>query len=187
MARYSEAAPGDPAETTGSSEAVVVESTDAAAEAEPAQAVGEVAELAEAEAAAQASSEPVLGMAAEGPSETTDTGAGGAMSGVMDDGSGSIESGESIESPQVEIPEYKEAPVLIGETESSTEPTPEPVGVMDPDARRTPAWPAPVPTPEPVPIAPTIDNTSAAVRLLRSVAPWTAPTRANEDRTATPE
>jgi hypothetical protein len=187
MARYSEAAPGDPAETTGSSEAVVVESTEAAAEAEPAQAVGEVAELAEAEAAAQASPEPVLGMAAEGPSETTDTGAGGAMSGVMDDGSGSIESGESIESPQVEIPEAKEAPVLIGETESSTEPTPEPVGVMDPDARRTPAWPAPVPTPEPVPIAPTIDNTSAAVRLLRSVAPWTAPTRANEDRTATPE
>ena len=194
MTRYSEAAPGDPGEATGSTEAVVVESTEAvvesteaAAAAEPPQAVGEVAEPDEAEAAGQASSEPVPVMATDGPPETMDTGEGGAMSGVMDDGSGSIESGESIESPEVEVPEAEEAPVLIGGTESSTEPTPEPVGVMDPDARGTPAWPAPMPTPEPVAIAPTIDNTSAAVRLLRSVAPWTAPTRANEDRTATPD
>ena len=53
-----------------------------------------------------------------------------------------------------------------------------PVGVMDPDAQRAPNWPAPAPEAPPVQIAPTIDNTSAAVRLLRSVAPWTAPTHA---------
>jgi hypothetical protein len=58
------------------------------------------------------------------------------------------------------------------------EPVADPVGVMDPDAQRIPNWPAPAPRAEAAPIAPTMDNTSAAVRLLRSVAPWTAPTHA---------
>jgi hypothetical protein len=66
--------------------------------------------------------------------------------------------------------------------------TPEPVGVMDQDAMRTPAWPAPAPSDqEPARIAPTIDHTSAAVRLLRSVAPWTAPTHAGSRSEGDPE
>ena len=36
-------------------------------------------------------------------------------------------------------------------------------------------WPAPVAEPEPEPVAASVDHQSAAVRLLRSVAPWTAP------------
>ena len=55
---------------------------------------------------------------------------------------------------------------------------PQPVAVMDPDAQRTPSWPAPAPLSEAAHIAPSVDHTSAAVRLLRSVAPWTAPTHA---------
>jgi hypothetical protein len=58
------------------------------------------------------------------------------------------------------------------------EPVADPVGVMDPDAQRIPNWPAPAPRAEAAPMAPAMDNTSAAVRLLRSVAPWTAPTHA---------
>jgi hypothetical protein len=58
------------------------------------------------------------------------------------------------------------------------EPVADPVGVMDPDAQGIPNWPAPAPRAEAAPMAPTMDNTSAAVRLLRSVAPWTAPTHA---------
>lgn len=61
----------------------------------------------------------------------------------------------------------------------------EPVPVMDPAATANASWPAPASEPEqPEPVAATIDHTSAAVRLLRSVAPWTAPTHAgSNDRT----
>jgi hypothetical protein len=74
---------------------------------------------------------------------------------------------------------------LIGDTPSSeapaatTEmpsPAAEPVPVMDPAATANSTWPAPAPEPEPEPVAASVDHTSAAVRLLRSVAPWTAPT-----------
>ena len=50
----------------------------------------------------------------------------------------------------------------------------DPVPVMDPAATADSTWPAAAPEPEPV--AASVDHTSAAVRLLRSVAPWTAPT-----------
>jgi hypothetical protein len=70
------------------------------------------------------------------------------------------------------------AEAAVAEAEQPSEPVAEPVGVMDPDAQRVSSWPAPAPEALPAQIAPTIDNTSAAVRLLRSVAPWTAPTHA---------
>ena len=69
----------------------------------------------------------------------------------------------------------------VGSPAAMVEPTPvepEPVGVMDPAATANPSWPAATPEPEPEPVAATVDHTSAAVRLLRSVAPWTAPTHA---------
>lgn len=56
---------------------------------------------------------------------------------------------------------------------------PAPIPVMDPTATAESTWPASEPTAsEPEPVAATVDHTSAAVRLLRSVAPWTAPTHA---------
>jgi hypothetical protein len=53
-----------------------------------------------------------------------------------------------------------------------------PIPVMDPGATAGSTWPVPEATPEPErePVAASVDHTSAAVRLLRSVAPWTAPT-----------
>ena len=58
-------------------------------------------------------------------------------------------------------------------------PNPQPIPVMDPTATAESTWPASEPTAsEPEPVAATVDHTSAAVRLLRSVAPWTAPTHA---------
>ena len=58
-----------------------------------------------------------------------------------------------------------------------------PIPVMDPVATADSSWPAPetVPEPEPEPVAASVDHTSAAVRLLRSVAPWTAPTHAGSN------
>lgn len=50
-----------------------------------------------------------------------------------------------------------------------------PIPVMDPNATADSSWPAPVAEPEPEPVAASVDHQSAAVRLLRSVAPWTAP------------
>ena len=55
-----------------------------------------------------------------------------------------------------------------------------PIPVMDPEATVDSTWP-PAETaaqPGPEPVAASVDHTSAAVRLLRSVAPWTAPTHA---------
>ena len=61
------------------------------------------------------------------------------------------------------------------------------VPVMDPTATAEPTWPASEPTAsEPEPVAATADHTSAAVRLLRSVAPWTAPTHAGTGATDGP-
>jgi hypothetical protein len=79
---------------------------------------------------------------------------------------------------------------LIGDTPAveepaaTAEPTPveaEPVPVMDPAATANPSWPAATSEPEREPVAATVDHTSAAVRLLRSVAPWTAPTHAGSN------
>lgn len=69
-------------------------------------------------------------------------------------------------------PAAEEDPAL---SSGSTEPIP----VMDPAATADTTWPAPEPEPEPVAAA--VDHTSAAVRLLRSVAPWTAPTNAGSN------
>lgn len=53
----------------------------------------------------------------------------------------------------------------------------DPIPVMDPMATTDSTWPAPEAArdPEPEPVAASVDHQSAAVRLLRSVAPWTAP------------
>ncbi len=67
------------------------------------------------------------------------------------------------------------------EASSSTDPVP----VMDPAATAETSWPQP--EPEPVEAAPSGDHTSAAVRLLRSVAPWTAPTHAGSERGPDPD
>jgi hypothetical protein len=82
-----------------------------------------------------------------------------------------------------------EAPVAettspVNPEASSESPTAEPVPVMDPAAASNQAWPAPEPEtePEPVAAAASMDHTSAAVRLLRSVAPWTAPTHTGSHR-----
>ena len=64
--------------------------------------------------------------------------------------------------------------------EGSAAVEPAPIPVMDPVATADSTWPPSesAPEPEPEPVAASVDHTSAAVRLLRSVAPWTAPTHA---------
>lgn len=52
---------------------------------------------------------------------------------------------------------------------------PAPIPVMDPSATADSTWPTVEAEPEPEPVAASVDHQSAAVRLLRSVAPWTAP------------
>ena len=87
-------------------------------------------------------------------------------------------SGEDASSPgedasvpgQVGSPGAEPTPVIAS--------LPRPIGVMDPNATTDRGWPAP--EPQPVAVTPTVDHTSAAVRLLRSVAPWTAPTQGND-------
>jgi hypothetical protein len=106
-----------------------------------------------------------------------------ALPGVMDDGAGSVEPTESSEQAEREVAVAEEGAPREAETGAEVEErpaVPQPVGIMDPDAQRVPSWPAPAPRAEAAPIAPTIDHTSAAVRLLRSVAPWTAPTHAGD-------
>jgi hypothetical protein len=66
------------------------------------------------------------------------------------------------------------------ESEVEAARTAAPVPVMDPSATAEASWPDK--EPEPAGIAPSQDNTSAAVRLLRSVAPWTAPTHSGSER-----
>jgi hypothetical protein len=79
-------------------------------------------------------------------------------------------------------------PVETAPTETTEEiraeatPAAEPVPVMDPTATADTSWPAKEPETETAGIAPSADHTSAAVRLLRSVAPWTAPTHAGSER-----
>ena len=97
------------------------------------------------------------------------------------------ETAATVEAKETSEPtEPSEDDVVVAEEQDFGEAEPDPeetspadqVGVMDPDSQRVPSWPAPAPRAEATPIAPTMDNTSAAVRLLRSVAPWTAPTHA---------
>jgi hypothetical protein len=66
------------------------------------------------------------------------------------------------------------------ESPAEAAPTADPVPVMDPAATAEASWPEK--EPEPAGIAPSQDNASAAVRLLRSVAPWTAPTHSGTER-----
>jgi hypothetical protein len=68
---------------------------------------------------------------------------------------------------------------VVGQA-AAEDPAAAPIPVMDPTATAESSWPAPeaTPEPEPEPVATTVDHQSAAVRLLRSVAPWTAPTHA---------
>ena len=71
---------------------------------------------------------------------------------------------------------------IVSEGEIAATPSAEPVPVMDPAATAETSWPEKEGEPEPVEAASTADHTSAAVRLLRSVAPWTAPTHAGSER-----
>jgi hypothetical protein len=83
------------------------------------------------------------------------------------------------ETPREEVAVAQaETPTSSDGESADTLAMPQPVAVMDPDAQRIPSWPAPAPLSEAAHIAPSVDHTSAAVRLLRSVAPWTAPTHA---------
>jgi hypothetical protein len=186
-----------PIETSAATVEDATETIEAAAE--PVEAVADVAPLEEpVEAVVEAEPEPVEATA-ETPvvsDASADSGDGGTMIGVVDDGAGSVEPDESMEpvaeseapvaaiaeetpvEAAAETPPADEQPVAAPAA-AAVAATPEPVGVMDQDSMRAPAWPAPAPTDqEPARIAPTIDHTSAAVRLLRSVAPWTAPTHA---------
>lgn len=174
------------------------------AESEPSAAVEGVAEAEPAEAVAEAVPEPAEPAAAEAPSlqtveataviESTESGDDAALPRVIDDTAGSVEPTESTEAAEREATVAEEAPPGEAETGTETEERPAvaepaagPVGVMDPDAQRVPTWPAPAPRAEAAPVAPTIDNTSAAVRLLRSVAPWTAPTHAGNRGESDPD
>jgi len=142
-------------------------------EAEPA------AEPVKAVAEAEAVAEPVEAVADAEPSEAADSSDDGTMAGVMDDGAGSVEPSEVAESSDAEVAVAEDQAPVDRETASEETPAvPEPVGVMDEDAQRVPSWPEPAPRSEAAQLSPTIDHTSAAVRLLRSVAPWTAPTHA---------
>lgn len=100
------------------------------------------------------------------------------------DGSNGAGDAESV--AETETPVVAEATTSPDTAEASAEsPTAaEPVPVMDPAATASPAWPAAEPEKElePVTAAASMDHTSAAVRLLRSVAPWTAPTHAGSER-----
>jgi hypothetical protein len=179
MSKVSEAEAGEAGATAAATEAVAVT-------AEP------TAEATQPVAESEASGEVIGAAAIESSAETAESGDDGTLSGVMDDGAGSVEPAETMEPAGVaEAPAVEAEPVVAEATvaeavvaeaeqpsESAAEPVAEPVGVMDPDAQRVPTWPAPAPEAPPAQIAPTIDNTSAAVRLLRSVAPWTAPTHA---------
>jgi len=91
-----------------------------------------------------------------------------------------IEEAPPVEAPVADAPsdvvdgsaDLVDAPAA--ETEMASAVDADPVPVMDPAATADSTWPAAAPEPEPV--AASVDHTSAAVRLLRSVAPWTAPT-----------
>jgi hypothetical protein len=163
------------AETTKAAEPAAVAATvETVADAAPAEAVAEAASVETVSPVA-----PAEMVVAAAPAASSDSGDGGAMSGVMDDGAGSIEPAETTESSEAEVVvAEQQVPVEMPPEQEETPAVAEPVGIMDPDAQRAPAWPAPAPRSDAAPIAPTIDNTSAAVRLLRSVAPWTAPTHA---------
>jgi hypothetical protein len=133
-------------------------------------------------------------VAAAAPAETVtegmaDTEAVAELAPIVAESSETAETVASVEANETSEPtEPSEGDVIVaeeqdlGEAESDPEETSgaaDQIGVMDPDSQRVPSWPAPAPRAEAAPIAPTMDNTSAAVRLLRSVAPWTAPTHGN--------
>jgi hypothetical protein len=91
---------------------------------------------------------------------------------------------ESTPDAMAEPPATEESMVGAGAIVADASSDVEPIPVMDPVATADSSWPAPAPEPEPEPVAASVDHTSAAVRLLRSVAPWTAPTHAgSNDRT----
>jgi hypothetical protein len=151
-------------------------SAETAAEAAPVEAVAEG--VAETTPEAEAVDTTEVAATAEQP-EASESSDDGTLAGVMDDGAGSVEPAETTEPVKLEVVGAEQEPSGEAEPASNEQPAvAEPVGVMEPDAQRAPSWPAPAPQAEASPIAPTIDNTSAAVRLLRSVAPWTAPTHA---------
>jgi hypothetical protein len=95
------------------------------------------------------------------------------------DGAGDAEAIADIDTV---APVAETGSTAIGEDASEVSPGTEPVPVMDPAATADQTWPpAPAPEPERAELAPSVDHTSAAVRLLRSVAPWTAPTHAGSE------
>ncbi|HET8786804.1 MAG TPA: hypothetical protein VFM38_14285 [Candidatus Limnocylindrales bacterium] len=112
-------------------------------------------------------------------SETTSTDQNAPAEGIMTsevDGIGEAAMTSGDESTAPADMSVADQPPMEASGSSETEPIP----VMDPVATAESGWPAPETgtEPEPEPVAASVDHTSAAVRLLRSVAPWTAPTHA---------
>jgi hypothetical protein len=100
------------------------------------------------------------------------------------DGSDGTGDAEAIAETEMTAPITDIESTPVGEDAGEAAAGVEPVPVMDPAATADQTWP-PAPAPEPEPeraeLAPSVDHTSAAVRLLRSVAPWTAPTHAGSE------
>lgn len=119
------------------------------------------------------------GMTAEGSAEAVATAESTEATQSMGEAVAAVADAESAEAGAVTAETVAEAGEGAERSESSEAATPAPVGVMDPDAAAAgPSWPAD----DRIAVGPTVDHTSAAVRLLRSVAPWTAPNHASNQR-----
>jgi hypothetical protein len=134
-----------------------------------------VAMFAQPEAAAP-EAEAVADAVADGGSDTDgDPPAGTAIADTesVADATGEAVETETSDKAETVVAEAAVAEAAVAETTSGSDPIP----VMDPAATAESSWPK-----EPVAAGPGADHASAAVRLLRSVAPWTAPTHASSDR-----
>ncbi|MGZ9160274.1 MAG: hypothetical protein ACXW4T_03820 [Candidatus Limnocylindrales bacterium] len=86
-----------------------------------------------------------------------------------------VEATATAETDGARMPDQAEA-TADASTPAGDEDDAGPVGVMDPSTAPVAGWPAD----DRLAIAQTTDHASAAVRLLRTVAPWTAPVHAGE-------
>jgi hypothetical protein len=138
-------------------------------------------------AAAEVASEPVVPAAsgdAEGITEAVaTTPPSEATSGVADQVDGEISGDGAVDARAETTGDATTAQAVTVDPTAEADPVP----VMDPDATANPNWPTTPEDAEPVEVAASADHTSAAVRLLRSVAPWTAPTPAGTDDRTNPD
>ncbi len=91
-----------------------------------------------------------------------------------------VEATAMAETDGAQTPDHAEA-TADASTPAGDEDDAGPVGVMDPSTAPVAGWPAD----DRLAIAQTTDHASAAVRLLRTVAPWTAPVHAGEPKPPT--